>query len=185
MANLKVMQKILIMIPIKYSLSIILSVLLSSCSFFNDSKDTDNSPVGTWKVTTWQYFSNSSCSGEPDITIYLDSLKQITDFGLDELILGEDIIELPCKDKHYFHIKKEECGGIYPWLKENNTCPLCRHKFPSEEKKIEQEETEPDRIRLPPLVMPTPNMIRNMVHQVVDEQEERMMQEALYSSLSK
>ena len=28
---------------------------------------------------------------------------------LEELSLGEDMIELPCKDKHYFHIKKE--GG--------------------------------------------------------------------------
>jgi len=106
---------------------------------------------------------------------------------LDELTLGEDIVELPCQDKHYFHIKKEECGGIYPWLKENNTCPLCRHEFPSEEKKVEQEEIGPERMDPPPptLVMPTPNMIRNMVHQVVDEEEERMMQEALYSSLSK
>jgi len=105
---------------------------------------------------------------------------------LDELVVGEDIIELPCPDKHYFHIKKEECGGIYPWLRENNTCPLCRHEFPSEEKKIEQEETEQsNHIRLPPLIMPTPNMVRNMIHQIVDEQEDRMIQEALYSSLSK
>ena len=104
---------------------------------------------------------------------------------LDELTVGEDIIELPCQDKHYFHSKKEECGGIYPWLKENNTCPLCRHEFPSEEKKIEQEEEiGTDSIRLPPLI-PNPIMIRNMVNQVVDEEEERMMQEALYSSLSK
>jgi len=109
---------------------------------------------------------------------------------LDELTLGEDIIELPCHDKHYFHIKKEECGGIYPWLRENNTCPLCRHAFPSEEKKIEQEEVDPDSMGPdsmgpPSLVMATPNMIRGMVTQIVDEEEERMMQEALYSSLSK
>jgi len=75
------------MISHKYKLSLILSMLLLSCSFFNDSKDTEKSPIGTWKVTTWQYFTNSDCNGEPDITIYLDSLKQITDFGLDELKL--------------------------------------------------------------------------------------------------
>ena len=28
---------------------------------------------------------------------------------LEQLQLGEDVIELPCQDKHYFHIKKENC----------------------------------------------------------------------------
>ena len=75
------------MISNKYILSLVLSMLLVSCSFFNNSKDTENSPFGTWKVTTWEYFDNSSCSGEPDTTIFLDSLEQITEFGLDELKL--------------------------------------------------------------------------------------------------
>jgi len=136
-----------------------------------------------FKQVTTKYFINSLSVQK--VSEELVEKKTTCGICLDELVLGEDIIELPCKDKHYFHIKKEECGGIYPWLKENNTCPLCRHEFPSEEKRIEPEEVVPNSIRLPPLVMPTPNMIRNMVHQVVDEQEERMMQEALYSSLSK
>jgi len=101
---------------------------------------------------------------------------------LDELQIDEDIIELPCKDKHYFHIKKEECPGIYPWLKENNTCPLCRHEFPSEEKEIEQEEVSHGPVE--PLVMPSINDIRRIVHQVIDDEEERMVQEALYASLT-
>ena len=75
------------MISNKYKLSIILSMLLSSCSFFNDPKDSENSPVGTWEVTTWKYFGNLDCSGDPDTTIFLDSLEQITGFGLDELQL--------------------------------------------------------------------------------------------------
>ena len=75
------------MISNKYKLSLILSILLLSCSFFNDSKDIENSPVGTWEVTTWQYFDNSRCSGVPDIIINLDSLEQISLFGLDELQL--------------------------------------------------------------------------------------------------
>jgi len=100
---------------------------------------------------------------------------------LDELVVGEGIIELPCKDKHYFHIKKEGCDGIYPWLQENNTCPLCRHEFESEEKEVE--EAEPPEIR--PIRMPTLQNIRSMVHQVIDEEEERMLQEVLYESLSK
>ena len=102
---------------------------------------------------------------------------------LDELQLDEDIIELPCKDKHYFHIKKEECPGIYPWLKENNTCPLCRHEFPSEEKEVEQEEISHEPIE--PQVMPSINDIRRLVHRVIDEEEDRRLQEALYASLHK
>ena len=101
---------------------------------------------------------------------------------LDELGVGEDIIELPCKDKHYFHIKKEGCEGIYPWLQENNTCPLCRHEFESEEKEV-VEEAEPPEIR--PIRMPTIQNIRELVHQAIDEEEERILQEALYESLSK
>ena len=73
---------------------------------------------------------------------------------LDELQLGEDVIELPCKDKHYFHIKNNDCDGIYPWLKENNTRPLCRTQFPSIEKKIETN-SESDEIPLPaPRIIP-------------------------------
>ena len=103
---------------------------------------------------------------------------------LEELELEEGVIELPCQDKHYFHIKKEGCDGIYPWLKENNTCPLCRHEFPSTEVEIEGEETIESPNRQTPIRI-TPRRIHNMVRQVIDDEEERMMQEALYSSMSK
>ena len=103
---------------------------------------------------------------------------------LEELELEEGVIELPCQDKHYFHIKKEGCDGIYPWLKENNTCPLCRHEFPSTEVEIEGEETIESPNRQTPIRI-TPRRIHNMVRQVIDDEEERMMQEALFSSLSK
>ena len=109
---------------------------------------------------------------------------------LDELILGEDMIELPCKDKHYFHIKKEGgCPGIYPWLKENNTCPMCRHQFPFEEKEIEQEPAQesgnPENpIRLPRLQVRNLREIRQTVYQAIEDEEERMLQEALYASLN-
>ena len=104
---------------------------------------------------------------------------------LDELILGEDIIELPCKDKHYFHIKKEGgCLGIYPWIKENNTCPMCRHQFPYEEKEIEQESAQENPIRLPRLQVPNPRELRQIVYQAIEDEEERMLQEALYASLN-
>jgi len=58
---------------------------------------------------------------------------------LDSFKNGDKAFILPCKDNsHYFHIgeKEDECGGILPWLKENNTCPICRDNFPEEETKI-------------------------------------------------
>ena len=54
---------------------------------------------------------------------------------LDNFKNGDKAYILPCKDqKHYFHIgeNKESCGGILPWLEENNTCPVCRENFPEE-----------------------------------------------------
>ena len=55
---------------------------------------------------------------------------------LEKFKLNEKIIQLPCKDiKHSFHIgDSENCDGILPWLKDNNTCPVCRSEFPFYEK---------------------------------------------------
>ena len=115
---------------------------------------------------------------------------------LEELELGEDVIELPCLDKHYFHIKKVNekegiiCEGIFPWLKENTTCPMCRHTFPSEEKKVELEESEEsdelgelDITSTSPPIILTRDRIFNMMNQVMEDEEERMLQEVLYQSL--
>jgi len=58
---------------------------------------------------------------------------------LDSFKNGDKAFILPCKDNsHYFHIgeKENECGGILPWLKDNNTCPICRDDFPEAETKI-------------------------------------------------
>jgi hypothetical protein len=53
----------------------------------------------------------------------------------DSFKLGEKVIKLPCKDPHFFHYEanEEDCGGILPWLKEHNSCPICREEFPLEE----------------------------------------------------
>lgn len=108
---------------------------------------------------------------------------------LEELIIGEDIIELPCQDKHYFHIKKDGCDGIYPWLKSNPTCPLCRHSFPSTEVKVELEpepepelETDPEQ-ETPLSIQPRLINIQTMVQNVIQEEEERMLQESILNSL--
>lgn len=61
--------------------------------------------------------------------------------------LGEKIIKLPCKDPHFFHFKEseDECGGILPWLKDNNSCPICRTEFPEEQNNGEDDIPIPDR----------------------------------------
>lgn len=97
---------------------------------------------------------------------------------LDELKEGEDILELPCKDKHYFHIKNEVCDGIYPWLKENNTCPLCRHEFPSDEKEIDISDVEPIRPVLRPF------NLMEIVNQALQDEEERILQQTILDSLN-
>lgn len=97
---------------------------------------------------------------------------------LDELKEGEEILELPCKDKHYFHIKNTVCDGIYPWLKENNTCPLCRHEFPSDEKEIDISAVEPIRPVLRPF------NLMEIVNQALQDEEERILQQTILDSLN-
>lgn len=68
----------------------------------------------------------------------------------DSFKLNDKVIELPCEpQKHYFHIKNDNCDGILPWLSENNTCPMCRFEFPKsmEENDGEENITQDDDIR--------------------------------------
>jgi hypothetical protein len=39
----------------------------------------------------------------------------------------DDIIPLPCDEKHYFH---QDC--IKQWLEQNNNCPLCKKEITKE-----------------------------------------------------
>lgn len=52
----------------------------------------------------------------------------------DQFVIGDKYVKLPCEGTpHFFHIgDSEECGGLFPWIENNNTCPLCRHEFPHE-----------------------------------------------------
>ena len=63
---------------------------------------------------------------------------------LEELKEGDIVIKLPCNGKpHHFHSNKtEECDGIIPWLKGNNTCPVCRCEFPEEKNLINDSQPE-------------------------------------------
>ena len=83
--------------------------------------------LGEYKVTDEDIASNLSCA------ICQNNFKK-----------DDKVIRLPCgSDGHFFHKgeNKEECLGIMPWLKENNTCPVCRYEFESE-----PEPDDPDNI---------------------------------------
>lgn len=65
---------------------------------------------------------------------------------MDEFKLNDKVLLLPCgEQKHYFHCDSSEtCSGILPWLKENNTCPICRYSFPIDETNDDNNDTNDD-----------------------------------------
>jgi hypothetical protein len=92
-------------------------------------------------------FNDQGGCTKPCSASFVDKLEKVivtnedVDNGLccaicqDYFKMGERAIRLPCKDPHYFHCETSEdvCGGIIPWLKDNNSCPVCREEFPEEE----------------------------------------------------
>ena len=62
----------------------------------------------------------------------------------DNFKMGEKVLKLPWQDPHYYHFESdaEICEGILPWLKVNNSCPICREEFPEEQNN--QENSTPD-----------------------------------------
>ena len=72
---------------------------------------------------------------------------------------NEKCVKLPCTDHpHYFHYGHEgsECSGIKPWLQRNNTCPVCRTEFPTENVIGNEGDILEERIiEIPPSLIPT------------------------------
>ena len=114
-------------------------------------------------------FDEQSVKSTPSCNKFVDGLEEMyitqedVDNGLscsicqDSFNLNDKVIELPCKpQKHYFHIKNNNCDGVLPWLSENNTCPMCRFEFPKSteenntEENDETNDTEPQ-LEPPPL----------------------------------
>ena len=65
--------------------------------------------------------------------------------------INDSVIKLPCKsnDKdnpHFFHtgINTDICPGIKPWLKNNNSCPVCRFQLPYQTKNKSNQQSESD-----------------------------------------
>ena len=101
-------------------------------------------------------FNDQGGASKPCSSSFVDKLEKVVitnedvDNGLccaicqEEFKMGEKVIKLPCKDPHYFHYEthEDECGGILPWLKDHNSCPICRQEFPEEESNITEENIE-------------------------------------------
>ena len=64
--------------------------------------------------------------------------EKLKEFGIenscavckDELNIGEICLLMPCN--HHFH---ENC--LIPWLKERNSCPICRYELPTDDEDFE------------------------------------------------
>ena len=64
--------------------------------------------------------------------------EKLKEFGIenscavckDELNIGEECLLMPCN--HHFH---ENC--LIPWLKERNSCPVCRYELPTDDEDFE------------------------------------------------
>ena len=93
----------------------------------------------------------------------------------EEFKLGDNVIKLPCKDPHYFHCETPEdiCGGILPWLKDNNSCPVCREEFPEEE----EEEDSGNAIPVPAENFDNPQEDNNEDNDDNEEVDDRINQQ--------
>ena len=131
-------------------------------------------------------FHENKNKNKPTEENFIKNLKEVVfDENNDEISCGicletfkkgEKAICLPCKDKsHYFHIgdNSEVCGGILPWLKDNNSCPVCRAPF----RDVHPNPTfESEDIQTPPESGP-----RTIIESVIFPNSWRLTQEALLS----
>lgn len=146
---------------------------------FNNSNELQNS------------FENMETRYKPCKDDFIENLKKniIIQNHVDEKLscaicqepfkLNDTVVELPCDSgTHYFHINSSECDGIIPWLKRNNSCPVCRCEFPHKSEIIEQAETTQPQIRQINI-----NNIEERIQHFIEQQYENDIQIAIEQSL--
>jgi hypothetical protein len=114
---------------------------------------------------------NSSKPTDKDVIKELPTVEIFNDttqcaICQDIIASGSTAIKLPCPDTpHYFCSgdDHENCEGIKPWLKEHNTCPICRFELP-EEKIEDNKESQEDSDERPPPPLES-NAIRELIPQ--------------------
>ena len=117
----------------------ILSNLINSSQVNDVIQQSFNSNVNPYKkVTCPDFLSTLKVFKIKEQDLKLDKSCSIC---LNKFNIDEEVVELPCGHLYHFN-SNDDCGGILKWLKENNTCPVCRHEFPFIEKKIEEESNE-------------------------------------------
>ena len=110
---------------------------------------------------------------------------------MDKFKLNDKVLILPCgEQKHYFHCDSSEtCSGILPWLKENNTCPICRYSFPIDNDTNDDtnndtnDDTNNDTLSEDNEQIPVNNRfnifqhMNNMMTRIIDEERRNMLNE--------
>ena len=138
-----------------------------------------------------QSFENTETRCKPCKDDFIENLEKATiiQSDIDEKLscaicqepfkLNETVVELPCESgPHYFHIDSTECDGVIPWLKRNNSCPVCRCEFPHKTEVVEQAEPPSPQIQQINI-----REIETRIQHFVEQQFENDIQRAIEQSL--
>jgi len=195
--------------------NILANVININTDFFNvfNSLVTNNSTTIPTSDGVSEEFKNNLEEHTADEE-FIKNEKQCS-ICLDEFKLGDKYIILPCtrgesEENHVFHSGDETCSGIKPWLDRNNTCPMCRKEFPTDNQSILSDQGRTRDIfqnitfhsMIPPDInipmddniennIPNPNnlentisnIITNYINEIEANNEQREMQLAIEASL--